>query len=556
MKKTTFTLLAVILILQTKAQFVQNAFSLGGTGYDGITSVIPDPNNGWIVSGYFQNSIDLDPGEATYTLTATPGTYGRFICKYNINFQPTQSVVFPAAMAITNLSIDANNNIYASGSLGGNLQVDANPGAGQYFLQPEGGGDAFVCKLNPDFEFLWATSIGGNSGEGLKEMSISADGNIVLAMNTTSIIELNTINGLETFDASMSFGIPFVVSLDTDGVIQWGALFTGTPYLSTLQPMGLDSQGNIYITGSFEYTMDADPGESVYTIALDEQGWDNFIVKLNPSGDLVWAYAFGNPPYDSDYAFNVEVSPTDVISIAGGGQGQFDIDPTEGEYLLTNTQGCGYVLNLTSDGEFIDVWEFFGSGYLNLIISEIHYDNAGNCYCVLPCTSNCDLNPGEESLPAIGTYIVKMGPDGNFVSSYSLPAQGINVAEIYTDENDNMIINGTIYSTTGATFQTVNGDVPLANNGIEDLYILAAAPCENSGCLDNTACNYNPDALCDSGNCIYSEPTDFDCNGAVGVSDLLEMISEFGCLSNCGDLDIDQDGLVGANDLIILLGEM
>ena len=45
---------------------------------------------------------------------------------------------------------------------------------------------------------------------------------------------------------------------------------------------------------------------------------------------------------------------------------------------------------------------------------------------------------------------------------------------------------------------------------------------------------------------------DIDGNGAVDISDLLELISVFGSQSDAADLD--GDGWVGVNDMLVLLG--
>jgi hypothetical protein len=49
-------------------------------------------------------------------------------------------------------------------------------------------------------------------------------------------------------------------------------------------------------------------------------------------------------------------------------------------------------------------------------------------------------------------------------------------------------------------------------------------------------------------------PYDLDNNGEISTSDLLILLGEFGCLSDCGVADFNQDGEVGTPDLLLLLG--
>jgi hypothetical protein len=47
---------------------------------------------------------------------------------------------------------------------------------------------------------------------------------------------------------------------------------------------------------------------------------------------------------------------------------------------------------------------------------------------------------------------------------------------------------------------------------------------------------------------------DFNCDGIIAVADLLEIVADFGCLSNCGIIDLDDDGIVGVSDMLIFNG--
>ena len=87
---------------------------------------------------------------------------------------------------------------------------------------------------------------------------------------------------------------------------------------------------------------------------------------------------------------------------------------------------------------------------------------------------------------------------------------------------------------------------------------------EVAGCQEEGACNYNPDAT-DATACEYAAdgfdcegnplscPEDINGNGTVEVSDVLLLLSEFGCTSDCTDADIDGDGAVSVADILLLL---
>ena len=84
------------------------------------------------------------------------------------------------------------------------------------------------------------------------------------------------------------------------------------------------------------------------------------------------------------------------------------------------------------------------------------------------------------------------------------------------------------------------------------------------GCTDGAACNYNGEAT-DEGTCQYPEegfdcagnplscPEDLNDNGMVEVSDVLLLLSDFGCDTECSVADINGDGSVSVADVLMLL---
>ena len=85
---------------------------------------------------------------------------------------------------------------------------------------------------------------------------------------------------------------------------------------------------------------------------------------------------------------------------------------------------------------------------------------------------------------------------------------------------------------------------------------------EVTGCQDVTACNYN-EAATDPGACFYPDEgyncdgsplclEDLNANGAIDVGDVLLVLSEFGCQSDC-TADVTGDGLVVVDDILVVL---
>ena len=95
---------------------------------------------------------------------------------------------------------------------------------------------------------------------------------------------------------------------------------------------------------------------------------------------------------------------------------------------------------------------------------------------------------------------------------------------------------------------TLSGIDNDCNTIIEDDEILTI-----SGCTDPMADNYDPSATVNDESCIYATCFgDFNNDGVITVTDLLELLAEFGCTSNC-ETDLNEDDLVSVADLLQIL---
>ena len=72
------------------------------------------------------------------------------------------------------------------------------------------------------------------------------------------------------------------------------------------------------------------------------------------------------------------------------------------------------------------------------------------------------------------------------------------------------------------------------------------------GCMDSEYCNYDPAALCDDGSCC-SCAADLDNDGFTNTSDMLILLTEFGCMAGCGVADLNEDLVVNSSDILIFL---
>ena len=150
-----------ILKLDVNGDFVW-AKRIGGANEDKVWSIVFDDFGDIIITGNFTDTVDFDPGENVFNLTAI-GMRDSFVTKLDID----GNLIWAKQMggsrwAIGNSIItDSEGNIYNTGRFW--ETVDFNPGSEVYNLTSEGESDIYISKLDSNGNFIWAKQVGGIS---------------------------------------------------------------------------------------------------------------------------------------------------------------------------------------------------------------------------------------------------------------------------------------------------------------------------------------------------------------------------------------------------------
>lgn len=316
--------------------------TLGGTSVDTGNSIYAD-SEGVYVTGRFQGTMDFDPSTST-TFELTPsGLVDMFILKLDINgnFGWAKSFGATGANIGEAIVVDASHNIYTLARFNG--VIDFDPSAAVSNLTAFGSTDAVILKLDNNGNFIWAKQMGGSSTEEPSEMVIDNGGNIYTTGYfsgtadfdpSASTVSLTSVGG---FDA-------YATKMDLDGNLIW-AKKVGSSKNVDSKSIDVDNSGNVYISGHYTQTLDADPLNNV--VALPSYGLDDvFAAKLNSNGDLIWTTHFGGD--QGDYGRGIAVNKvTAEIYVTGAFQStaDFDILPTVAQ-LVSFGDRDAFVLKL------------------------------------------------------------------------------------------------------------------------------------------------------------------------------------------------------------------
>ena len=138
--------------------------AFGGTGNDKSDSIDTDSSGNAYIVGWFQNTVDFDPGAGVDSRTSA-GSYGAFISKYDAsgNYQWTKALGEIGEYEFNAVAGGGRGDVYVGGNFSGT--VDFDPGAGVDSRTSAGGYDAFVSKYDSSGNYQWTKALGGTGDE-------------------------------------------------------------------------------------------------------------------------------------------------------------------------------------------------------------------------------------------------------------------------------------------------------------------------------------------------------------------------------------------------------
>lgn len=126
-----------------------------------------DYNGNILLTGFFTNKVDMDPGSEVYELSSYASSGDIFICKLDSNGNYTWAKQFGGNYHDVGLdvAVDKLNNIYFTGCYEFGADFDPGPRTKILFSDSTDKNNAFVCKLNSHGELQWAKEMYGKIGE-------------------------------------------------------------------------------------------------------------------------------------------------------------------------------------------------------------------------------------------------------------------------------------------------------------------------------------------------------------------------------------------------------
>ncbi len=208
-----------------------------------------------------------------------------------------------------------------------------------------GNSDIFVSKFSSDGStLLFSTLLGGGGKDWATDVVCDSAGNIYIVGTTASSnFYLNNSEQLVNNGGSRNDDA-WIAKITPFGVIEWCRYFGGSED-DWGYSIGVDSEGNVYITGS---TYSNDMASKLPGVS--QQGAvDFYLAKFNSSGHVQFSTLLGST--GNDWGQDIEIDSNDDIVIAGGTMSS-DF-PTLNAHYSTVEQMDGAIMKYNSDGELL-----------------------------------------------------------------------------------------------------------------------------------------------------------------------------------------------------------
>ncbi len=445
------------------------AGAFAGAGDDAGKAIATDSVGNVYSTGYFQGTMDFDPGAGTFNLTSA-GSYDVFVSKVDIagNFVWAKSLGGTDVDVANAIALDAFGNVYTTGHFRGTADFD--PGAGTLNLTSAGGFDGFVSKLDSAGNFVWAKALGGTSDDSASGIALDAFGNVYTTGNFFGTADFNPGDG--TFNLSSAGSRDgFVSRLDNAGNFVWAKALGGTSddYASAI---ALDAFGNVYTTGYFIGTADFDPGAGTFNLT-SAGARDGFVSRLDSAGNFSWAKALGGT--SDDVANAIALDAFGNVYTTGSFSGTANFDPGVGTFNLTSAGSIDvFVSRLDSAGNFS--WAKALGGTNDDRAIAIALDAFGNVYTTGYFYGTADFDPGAgrfnltSSAGSDDVFVSKLDSVGNFVWAKALGGTNSDSANaIALDAFGNVYTTGYFWGTSD--FDPGAGTFDLTSAGSGDVFV-------------------------------------------------------------------------------------
>ncbi len=308
----------------------------------------------------------------------------------------------------------------------------------------------FANAQTPQFEWVNTLGAAGNNDAVATTVIVDSNKSVISCGAFTGTVDFNPGSAVNNLVSHGDYDI-FIVKYDTGGNFIW-ARNIGGAFDDMGKSVRVDKQGNIFVLGTFQNTVDFDPGPGIVNIT--SQGVNTCLLKLDPNGNFVWVKTILAREPET-----LSVDNNNNLVIDGLFAGTRDFDPGPAVYNMSTVSAIDddfFVLKLDHDGNFLWARQFSNQGGAQIQTWNATTDTQNNILFSGNFTGTVDFDPGPGTMNYTAgfddTFILELDAQGNFI--WVKVFGGIYADKIWSVRTDS---HGNIYA-TGEFGDTVDFD--------------------------------------------------------------------------------------------------
>ncbi len=237
--------------------------------------------------------------------------------------------------------------------------------------------------------------------------------------------------------------------------------------------LAFDKAGNIFTVGSFSDSLFVYTDTGYHSIPA-QGSEDIYLMKLSPSGTLLWIHSFG--AHETDEGFSIAVDAQGNVYINGHFSDTVDFDPSIGVTNLISNHWKSDIFICKYDPSGNLVWaNQIGDGNV-YIVTSISASHNGNIYLFGTFFDTVDFDPGPAVTQLYSSlrdnfFVAKYNTTGDLIWAQNIESAGAGDAwNVYVDKSENVYLVGSFNDTTD--FDPGPAEYKLTSkNGSDDTFL-------------------------------------------------------------------------------------
>jgi hypothetical protein len=263
--------------------------------------------------------------------------------------------------------------------------------------------DLFILKLSPAGNVLYSQTYGSDGEDYAGDLDVDPSGNVLITGGIAKTVSFGAFT-LFTNQSIFNFDI-FLLKLDQAGAVIWARSY-GKAQTEYARKISCDTKSNIVLSGIFSTSLVA--GAFTITTTYANDYFDTFLIKLDPSGNPVWAKSIAGTSIED--ITDLVTDALDNVIVAGRFEGNMSV----GSFTCFNSdQYSSFLLKYDKSGNL--QWpSFFNSAGVN-ILNSVVCDKGNNIYLTGRFTNDSLIMNGAPIFTtndSVGGIVVKLLANG------------------------------------------------------------------------------------------------------------------------------------------------